>query len=127
MSEVKEMGAVVLKEVDGGKVLEAQLTGKLDKEDYQQFVPVVERLVREHGKIRMLVEMHNFHGWTAGALWQDLKFDAKHFKDIERLAMVGEAKWQHGMAMFCKPFTAATVRYFDRSAIAEARAWLTSA
>jgi hypothetical protein len=126
MSEIKDMGAVALKEVEGGKVLEVQLTGKLDKDDYQQFVPVVERLVREHGKIRMLVEMHDFHGWTAGALWQDLKFDAKHFKDIERLAMVGEAKWQHGMATFCKPFTAATVRYFDRAAIAEARAWLAS-
>jgi hypothetical protein len=127
MSEVTEMSAVTLKETIGGKVLEIQLTGKLAKEDYQLLVPAVERLVKDHGKIRLLVEMHDFHGWTAGALWQDIKFDAKHFSHIERLAIVGESKWQHGMAVFCKPFTAAKIRYFDRPAIDQAREWLASA
>jgi hypothetical protein len=28
-----------------------------------------------------------------------------------QIAMVGEDKWQHGMAIFCKPFTKAMVRY----------------
>jgi hypothetical protein len=127
MSEVTEMSPVTLKETNGGKVLEIQLTGKLAGEDYEHFVPAVERLVKAHGKIRLLVEMHDFHGWTAGALWQDIKFDAKHFSDIERLAIVGETKWQHGMAVFCKPFTAAKIRYFDRPAIDQAREWLASA
>ncbi len=127
MSETTEMSAVTLKETADSKVLEIQLTGKLAKEDYSQFVPAVERLVQAHGKIRVLVEMHNFHGWSAGALWEDIKFDAKHFRDIERVAIVGEKKWQHGMAVFCKPFTAAKIRYFERAAIAEAREWLAAA
>ena len=126
MSEVKDMSAVTLSETNGGKVLEIQLTGKLAKEDYEQLVPAVERLVKEHGRIRILVEMRDFHGWTAGALWQDIKFDAKHFSDIERLAIVGETKWQHGMAIFCKPFTTASIRYFDHAAIDQARTWLAS-
>jgi hypothetical protein len=117
MSEVKDMSAVTLSETNGGKVLEIQLTGKLAKEDYEQLVPAV----------RILVEMRDFHGWTAGALWQDIKFDAKHFKDIERVAMVGETKWQHGMAIFCKPFTTAKVRYFDGPATDQAREWLAAA
>ena len=127
MSEVKDMSAVTLSETNGGKVLEIQLTGKLAKEDYEQLVPAVERLVKEHGRIRILVEMRDFHGWTTGALWEDLKFDAKHFKDIERVAMVGETKWQHGMAIFCKPFTTAKVRYFDGPATDQAREWLAAA
>ena len=104
-----------------------EITGRLAAEDYEQFVPVIERLLKEHGKIRMLIEMHDFHGWTAGALWRDIKFDARHFKDIERVAMVGESKWQHGMAVVCKPFTAAKIRYFNRSSVDQARAWLISA
>jgi hypothetical protein len=126
MSETTETSAATLKYTNVGEVLEIELTGKLTKEDYERFVPVAEQLVKEHGKIRVLVEMRDFHGWTAGALWQDIKFDAKHFRDIERVAMVGESKWQHGMAVFCKPFTAAEIRYFDRSAIDEARAWVSS-
>jgi hypothetical protein len=41
--------------------------------------------------------------------------------------MVGETKWQHGLAVLCKPFTAAEVRYSDRAAIDQARVWLNSA
>ena len=116
--------AISLEESNGGKNLEVFLTGKLVKEDYDIFVPAVERLVRQHGKIRMLMVMHDFHGWTGGALWEDTKFAAHHFNDLERLAVVGETRWQQGMAAFCKPFTAATVRYFDQTALSEARAWI---
>ncbi len=116
--------ALELKEADGGKTLEITLAGKLVREDYDTFVPTVERAIETHGKIRMLVVMHDFHGWTASAAWEDTKFAARHFRDIERLAMVGETKWQHGMAVFCKPFTTATVRYFERDELEAARAWL---
>jgi len=116
--------AVEVREKEGGRILEVFLTGKLAGEDYQELVPHLERLVKTHGKIRLLVDMHDFHGWTAGALWQDLKFDVKHFNDIERVAFVCETKWERVMAAFCKPFTTAEVRYFDQPAVAEARAWL---
>ncbi len=116
--------SIALSEKDGGKTLEVRLTGKLGAEDYGVFVPAVDRLVQKHGKIRMLVAMHEFHGWTAGAVWADTKFATHHFHDIERLALVGETKWEKGMAVFCKPFTAASVRYFDHASIAEAEDWL---
>ena len=41
--------------------------------------------------------------------------------------MVGDKKWQQGMATFCKPFTKATIRYFDHADAAEARKWLDEA
>ena len=63
----------------------------------------------------------------AGALWDDIKFDLKHFADIERLAIVGEKAWEKGMSVFCRPFTAASIRYFDRAAVEEARGWLRTA
>ena len=52
------------------------------------------------------------------------QFGARHFRDIERLAMVGETKWQHGMAIFGKPFTTAMVRYFEHDEVEAARAWV---
>ena len=115
---------VELKETDNGRMLEVHLTGKLVKEDYEAFPPAVERLVKQHGKLRMLVEMHDFHGWTVGASWEDIKFAMKHFNDIERLALVGDKIWEKGMATFCKPFTEAKVRYFDHTNAAEAQDWL---
>jgi SpoIIAA-like len=116
--------SVEVKERDSGKLLEIRLSGKLVKQDYETFVPAVERLAEQHGKIDMLVEMHDFHGWTAGALWEDTKFAVHHFADVGRMAVVGETKWQQGMATFCKPFTAAKIRYFDVSEASAASAWL---
>ena len=107
-----------------GNCLEVSVSGKLTKEFYEDFVPAVEKLINEHGKINILMLMHDFHGWTAGALWEDTKFALKHFGGMERLAVIGETKWQKGMASFCKPFTKAEVRYFDHSQVEEARTWL---
>ena len=118
--------AIKLNEKHGGKVLEVHVSGKLADADYQHLVPEFERLVKLHGKIRVLFHMVDFHGWEAGALWDDIKFDLRHVGDIERLAMVGDRKWEHGMATFCRPFTTAKIRYFDVAAIAEAHAWLES-
>jgi hypothetical protein len=107
-----------------GKIIEVQITGKLTKEAYQEFVPATEAAIARHGKVRMLVILHDFHGWTAGALWEDIKFDIKHFTHIERLAIVGETKWEHGMAMFCRPFTTAAIKYFDHKDLEQARQWI---
>ena len=107
-----------------GKITHVKVTWKLTNEAYEEFIPVVDAQIQEHGKICMLFEVHDFHGWTAGALWEDLKFDFKHWRDIERLAIVGESKWQEGMAIFCKPFTAAKIQYFDHTNLDQAEAWI---
>lgn len=116
--------ALELVKEDGGKEIHVRLSGKLTKGDYEKFVPAVDRLIGQYGKIRVLMEMHDFHGWEMGALWEDIKFDMKHFRDIERIAMVGDAKWEAGMAKFCAPFTTAKIRYFPEGQAAEAKAWI---
>ncbi len=116
--------SVELSEWDGGKILEIKLSGRLVKEDYARFLPELDRLIGQFGKIRLLVEMRDFHGWSAGALWEDIKLDLKHFSDIERVAFVGDKKWEKGMSVFCKPFTTAGIRYFDVSKRADAAAWI---
>ena len=88
--------------VSAGRLLHVKVTGKLTKEAYEIFTPAVDEQIQEHGKLRILLEMHDFHGWTACAFVEDLKFDVKHWKDIERLAIVGESKWKvgHGPILF---------------------------
>jgi len=115
--------SIELIESQNGKVLEVSASGRLTDEDYQGFIPEVDRLVRQHGKIRLLFKMVEFHGWDAKAAWDDFKLGVKHYNDIERVAVAGEKKWQQRMTAFAKPFTAAAVRYFDQTEIGQARAW----
>ena len=72
-----------------GRVLHGIVSGKLEKEDYDLLVPEAERLIEKSGKIRVLVELIDFKGWSAGALWEECKFAYHHLKDVERMAMVG--------------------------------------
>lgn len=116
--------AITLNELKDGKIIEMAVTGRLTDADYQHFTPEFERMANRHKKIRLLFEMSQFHGWDVKAAWDDLKLGMKHYGDVERLAMIGEKKWQQWMAQFSKPFTTAEVRYFDKIDAPAARAWL---
>ena len=116
--------SMMVSEFKNGKVIEAAVSGTLTEEDYREFIPRFESLVARNGKVRLLFEMSQFHGWEVKAAWEDLKLDLKHYGEVERVAMVGEKKWQKWMTQFSKPFTGAEVRYFDSSESEKALAWV---
>jgi hypothetical protein len=114
---------IQIEEEEGGTSVAVWVTGKLVSSDYEQLVPELDRLIAVHGRLRLLFELTTFQGWEPIALWDEVKFDVKHFSDIERVAIIGDKKWEHGMASFYKPFTHATVRYFLLADAAEAWKW----
>ena len=105
-------------------LLVVRASGKLTKDDYAALLPQVDRLIEEHYKISILFDMRDFHGWELAAAWEDTKFAFHHFRDIERLAVVGEKPWQKVMAVVCKPFTRAEVRYYAHEQSEQAHQWL---
>ena len=107
-----------------GKVLGFKMSGKLHDEDYKHFVPLIDEAAAKSGKVRVLAQFHDFHGWDAHALWDDIKFSTTHCTKIERIALVGEKTWEKYMAGVCKPFTMAKIKYFDASEIDQAWTWL---
>lgn len=107
-------------------VLGFKLSGKLHDEDYQTFVPAVDAAASQ-GKVRLLAQFHDFQGWDLKALWDDIKFSTTHCTKIERIALVGEKKWEEWMSKVCKPFTMAKIQYFDAAQIDDAWRWLQDA
>ncbi len=112
---------------DSDQVLGFRMSGKLHDADYQHFVPVIDAAVAKHGKVRVLTQFHDFHGWDLHALWDDIKFSTTHCTKIDRIALVGDKTWEKWMASVCKPFTMAKVRYFNSAELNAARAWLMEA
>lgn len=104
--------------------LQVAASGKLSAKDYADFEPAVSQLIESSGKIKILFEMHDFHGWDAGAVWEDIKFATKHCRDIDKIAMIGEHDWERWMATICKPFTMSKIKYFEAGQADEARSWL---
>ncbi len=108
----------------GPRTLEIEIRDKLESRDYEQFVPLAEQRIQRHGKIGMVVHIANFDGWSPRALWEDLKFDAKHYHDFARVALIGadtaDKRW---LATLAKPFTGGEVRFFTEGRIDDARSW----
>src|SRR3974390_611318 len=91
-------------------ILGFTLSGKLHDEDYKQFVPAVDAAIAAHGRVRLLAHFVDFHGGDMHALWDDIKFSTTHCNKMDRIALVGDKRWEKGMATVCKPFTMAKVR-----------------
>jgi len=73
----------------------------------------------------VLFDMTTFTGGKRGAVG-GYQVAIRHFSDIEKLAIVVEIG-AASMATFCKPFTKATVQYFDHADDAAALTWLSEA
>jgi hypothetical protein len=101
-----------------------RMSGKLHDEDYKKFTPLVDAEIAKEGKVNLLAEFHDFHGWDAKALWDDIKFSTTHCAKIKRIALVGDKTWEKWMALVCKPFTLAKIRYFNKGDMETAKAWL---
>jgi hypothetical protein len=116
--------SVAVTERADGRILEIFLSDKLTRADYARFVPVVDRAARKHRKIRLLVRLTDCHGWSMGALWADFKFDLRHYGHVDRVAFVGDTKWEGGLALFCRMFSAADIRDFDLADMDAAEEWV---
>ena len=110
--------------VEEGDFVYLLVQGKLETSDYDFFVPEVDQQIAKYGTINMLVELKDFHGWSAGAAWEDTKFGLRHFNDMKRLAIMGDKGWEKGIALFAKFFTMAKVKFFEINQKKEAISWL---
>ena len=92
--------SVELKEPDNGKLLEVYLTGKLVKTDYETFLPAVERLVKQHGKLLMLVEFNDCfmagqeaHCGRTSSSTRNTSMTSNGWRSLARIN--GKKEWRH--------------------------------
>lgn len=107
-----------------GNLIATRATEKLTSKDYEKLLPLLKNALKQHQKIRWYFEMENFEGWELKAFWEDVKFDAEHANDFEKIAMVGDKKWEKWMSDLMKPFTTAEIKFFELSDRATALRWI---
>ena len=101
------------------------VTGTLHESDYAEFLPKLETLFREYGKLRVLFYAdRDFRGWDMSAAWQDAALGFQHAADFDRLALVGAPEW----VVWCVRVSAflfkGEVRVFSTDEIDDAWRWL---
>ncbi len=106
-------------------VLVVRPVGKLVKEDFPQFTAEFDRQMAKQGKLHVLADLTQFHGWDVGGLWEEVKFDVRHIASMERLAVVSDETWQRALTTAARPLLPAKTKFFHVAERAQARQWIT--
>jgi len=101
-----------------------RVSGKLSHADYQQFLPELESLIKPDEKISLLIELDDFYGAELAALKDDFSFSLTHGDAFEKVAIVGDKKWQQWMTLLSSPFMKGEIKYFNNSDLQKAWDWL---
>ncbi len=110
--------------VNENRIVAVKVIGKLNDEDLEKFTDLLEKQIAENGPLSLLIELENFHGWDAEAAWTDFMFITEHKNDFQRIAIIGEKRWEHWMTALGNAFTATEIRFFKRDELLVAWDWL---
>jgi hypothetical protein len=98
---IKEHGiGIAIKRSKKRLFIEISMIGKLTHKDYQIFVPMIDKALKEAKGLEtdLLVDMSAFKGWKFLAVWDDFKFGVKHRNAFNKIAIVGNKKWEETSA-----------------------------
>ena len=110
-----------------GKLLQLKVRGMFTKADYDRIIEIAKKAIEREGKVRALVILEAFEGWERLGDWGDVSFMMEQGQHLEKMAIVGDDKWQdEAFAFTAKGFRATVIEFFTPSRLNEARTWLSS-
>jgi hypothetical protein len=99
--------------------------------DYEKIHPLIHNIIDSGKKVRWYFEMDGGSISNAAGFWEDglieinySKLNFTHSEDIEKIAIVGEQKWEQWMVSIMKPFTKAWIMYFSLADKEKAMEWI---
>jgi hypothetical protein len=119
------MAAEILDHADG--LVTLKISGRLAESELSAVQAATTTAIRNGGKWRVLVLTEKFLGWEPGGEWSDFSLQAEADAGIEKMAIVGERRWEGLALLFAakglRPFP---IEFFEPTQLSEARAWLTA-
>ena len=125
MSDYTEHGiSVGINRVNDTFFIKLKINGKLTHEDYKLMIPIIENAIKgvEEPEIKVIVDAIDFDGWDMEALWDDLKFSLGHIELFDKIAFVGNKKWEEYAIKISNWFMIGDIEYFQN--MEDARNWI---
>lgn len=80
-------------------------------------------MIDKEGSVSLLIDMEQFR-WEKVEAWDaDLNFGREYHEKIDKIAIVGDKRWQRLLTIFGKAY-AKEIRYFHTSDMDAAWEWL---
>jgi hypothetical protein len=122
---IKEHGLSIAVKRSKKKVfIEVGMVGKLQHEDYQLFVPMIDKALKgtKGLEVDLLADMRAFTGWEFLAAWDDFKFGVKHRNAFDKVAILGNKKWEETSVGMMSHLMKGKIKFFKERE--KALSWL---
>jgi hypothetical protein len=117
------MSAELLGLLEG--VLTVRITGMLSQPELARVQKAAAAIIENQGKGRFLVIVDDFLGTEKEGDWGDVSFQARYDPMIEKIAIVGDRRFEDLALMFVgKGVRRVAIEYFQPNELAKARVWL---
>lgn len=108
-----------------GDLVTCKVTGMLTSAELHALQQAVAPIIQSKGKVRLLVLVEDFQGWERGPGWEDSTFQQENDAFIERMALVGDKKWEELAEAFVgKGLRDFPIDYFGPGEASKAMRWL---
>jgi hypothetical protein len=119
------MAIEIIEQVGG--LITARVSGMVKKAEVETAQKEVIRIIKSGFKARILLIAEGFQGWDNTGDWGDVSFQMKYDEQIEKIAVVGEKKWEDLVSVFLgKGLRPVEIKLFQPSQLGVAQAWVSS-
>lgn len=115
------------REIPDTNIFEISVDGSITRTEFDAAMARLERMIAQHGSIRLIEIIHGLGGIAPSALWEDLRLAPRNLKHLDRVAVVADQAWIEWMATLARPFVHAEMRTFPLDQLEQARTWIESA
>ena len=109
--------SIGIERVDNQFFLSLKIAGKLTHEDYEKINPMIDAALEgvKDPKIHAFIDASELEGWELMAAWDDFKLGLKHGGEFEKIAILGNNKWQEYTSKIASWFIAGQVEHFENA------------
>jgi len=108
-----------------GSLITVRISGMLKREEFTRLQGLFLEAVKHRRKFNLLVMLEDFEGWDEKDDWNSVPFHLEYDQQVEKIAIVGDAKWEDLFAAFLgKGMRGMPIRHFLPARLEIARAWL---
>lgn len=117
---------MTIEQYDTRNIAELTIDGPIDKESMNTVIEMLDGMIHEFGKIRLIEVVRGIGKVEPGALWADLKWEPRHLNSFSHVAIVADERWVEWMIKPLDMLIPAKLKLFHLDELDEARAWIES-
>jgi hypothetical protein len=110
-------------EETNGNLLAVRITGKVDKQNFERFDPVLDTMLEKQEDPRFYMELLDMDTVTPRAIFEDLK-NLPKYNQFTKVAVVGDAKWKELVTKALGAMMKPSAKFFETDQKKEALEWV---